>query len=82
MNSSYWPINTAHQRPSLVTQLASVWHGILAHLNATNEPHVWPATDDSGATLWNAYDPLTQLTINHASDDELRVWLEELHYRN
>ncbi|MBE9159395.1 hypothetical protein IQ265_21560 [Nodosilinea sp. LEGE 06152] len=55
---------------------------MLTRLDATTEPRVWKATDSSGKTLWNAYDPITRLAIDHASADELRTWLEELHYRN
>ncbi len=82
MNSSYWPVHNSSRRPSLVAQLGGFWTTILARLDATTEPRVWKATDGSGKTLWNAYDPITQLAIDHASADELRTWLEELHYRN
>lgn len=82
MNSSYWPIHTSHSSPSLATKLGSIWQGMIARLDATTQPRVWKASDTSGHTLWNAYDPVSQLAIDHASSDELRTWLEELHYRN
>ncbi len=82
MNTSYWPIHTAKKTPSLGTKLAAFGHSLLARLEATSEPHVWKASDAAGATLWNAYDPITQMTIDHASADEMRTWLEELHYRS
>lgn len=78
MNSSYWPINNS----STPTGLGALWQNLLAHLEATTEPRVWKASDASGQTLWNAYDPITQMAIDHASADELRTWLEELHYRS
>lgn len=82
MNTSYWPIQTSKNAPSLATKLTDFWQSLLAHLEATSEPRVWKASDASGQTLWNAYDPITQMAINQASADELRTWLEELHYRS
>lgn len=82
MNTSYWPINTAKNAPSLAGRLADFWQSLVARLEATTEPRVWKASDASGATLWNAYDPMSQMAINHASADELRIWLEELHYHS
>lgn len=81
MNSSYWPISNGNPT-GLVAQLGTFWQNLLAHLEATTEPRVWKVSDASGQTLWNAYDPITQMAIDHASADELRTWLEELHYRN
>jgi hypothetical protein len=81
MNSSYWPISSGSPA-GLVAHLSAFWQNLLAHLEATSEPRVWKASDTSGQTLWNAYDPITQMAIDHASADELRTWLEELHYRN
>lgn len=77
MNTSYWPIHSTYNAPNLAAQLASHWQRLLTHLNATTEPRVWQTSD----RRWNAYDPISQLTIDQASADELRTWLEELHYR-
>ena len=82
MNTCYWPIHTSGNLPSLVAKLGSVWQAVLNYLDATSEPRVWPATDASGYPLWNDYDPMSQLSIDHASADELCTWLEELHYRS
>ncbi|WP_017299160.1 hypothetical protein [Nodosilinea nodulosa] len=81
MNTSYWPIHTFSPASSLATQLKSFWNKTLTHLEATTEPRVWTSST-SGEPRWSAYDPMTQLAIDHASADELRTWLEELHYRN
>ncbi|MGB3201559.1 MAG: hypothetical protein WBA99_11690 [Nodosilinea sp.] len=82
MNTSYWPIPSLSPRRSLSSQLNAAWHAVLSRLDATTEPRVWKSADAAGKTLWNAYDPMTQMAIDHASADELRTWLEELHYRN
>ena len=82
MNTSYWPIHTSNASPSLAAQLATFCQGVLARLEASSEPRVWKVSNTQGETLWNAYDPMSHLAIDHASADELRVWLEELHYRS
>ena len=82
MNTSYWPIQHSGNTPGLAAKLSAFWQNILTHLDATTEPRVWKTSDASGQTLWNAYDPITQMAIDHASADELRVWLEELHYHS
>jgi hypothetical protein len=82
MNTSYRPIHTPGNSSSLVAKLNNFWHNLLAHLDATTEPRVWRTSDAAEQPLWNAYDPITQMAIDHASADELRTWLEELHYRN
>jgi hypothetical protein len=77
MNTSYWPLHSFVQRPNLAAQLASHWDCLLAHLSATTEPRVWQTSD----RRWSAYDPISRLTLDHASADEMRTWLEELHNR-
>jgi hypothetical protein len=82
MNTSYSPLHTSGHSSHLAAKLNNLWQNLLAHLDATTEPRVWQANDAADQTLWNAYDPITQMAIDHASADELRTWLEELHYRN
>jgi hypothetical protein len=82
MNTCYWPTHTSGNLPSLVAKLGSLWQAVLSYLDATSQPRVWQVADASGHTLWNAYDPISQLSIDYASADELSTWLEELHYRD
>jgi iron-sulfur cluster repair protein YtfE (RIC family) len=82
MNTSYWPIHSVSSPTSVASKLNAFWQNLLAHLDSTTEPRVWEAVDASGKTLWNAYDPISQMAIDHASADELSTWLEELHYRS
>ncbi|MFQ4137644.1 hypothetical protein PGN35_015105 [Nodosilinea sp. PGN35] len=81
MNTSYWPIHNPRSS-SPVRRLGAFWQNLLAHLETTTEPRVWKVSESPEQTLWNAYDPITRIAIEHASADELRTWLEELHYRN
>ncbi|HEY9627873.1 MAG TPA: hypothetical protein V6C84_11275 [Coleofasciculaceae cyanobacterium] len=66
---------------SLVTKLNNVWKKTIAFLNTSSEPRVWPS-QEAGQVTWNAYDPSTRISIEQVSVQELRVWLEELHYQN
>ncbi|HEY9646183.1 MAG TPA: hypothetical protein V6C88_07435 [Chroococcidiopsis sp.] len=59
----------------------NLWQTAIAHLSATDEPHVWRTEDANGQTLWHAYDPKTDQALNDVSEAEMRIWLEERHYQ-
>jgi hypothetical protein len=40
------------------------------------EIRAWPASNRSGATWWNVYDPRTGKTYQFASEAEVRIWLD------
>jgi hypothetical protein len=65
--------------PSLYSEVSELWQMLLAHVG-TGEPRVWQ-TQAENVRLWNAYDPTTQQTLRQVSSQELRVWLENRHYR-
>ncbi|MBW4661143.1 MAG: hypothetical protein KME15_20905, partial [Drouetiella hepatica Uher 2000/2452] len=65
----------------LIDHLNNFWQRTLAYLNPSSEPRVWQI-QDAGKVTWNAYDPTTRESIKQVSVQELRVWLEELHYQN
>lgn len=73
------PKNRPHR--SLKTQLNDLWQSIIASLSTSSEPHVWLTKDGAGHTVWNAYDPVTQRSIEQVSANELRAWLEDRHYQ-
>ena len=78
--------STANRTPqsrilkSLSTGVSELWQTIVAHAAGTFEPRVWQTQDENGRQ-WNAYDPSTQQTLRQVSSQELRVWLENRHYR-
>ncbi|PZO49269.1 MAG: hypothetical protein DCF15_17110 [Phormidesmis priestleyi] len=49
---------------------------LVAQLSASNDPHVWETQDADGQMVWNAHDRASGRTIRHASETELRIWLE------
>lgn len=81
----YWPVPTlGHGRSesALAQTLRRAWQGLMARLDVSDEPRVWPGQSWNGEPAWNAYDPITGQSAYLVSEAELRVWLEELHYQD
>jgi hypothetical protein len=62
------------------SEVSELWQMLLAHAVGAGEPRVWQTQAENGS-LWNAYDPTTQQTLRQVSSQELRVWLDNRHYR-
>ena len=54
----------------------------MARFTATTDPQIWTTKNRNGQVQWNAYDPMTQQSINFLTEDDLRIWLENRHYRS
>ena len=54
---------------------------LLTILTGGNELQVWQTSDRFGNTWWNAYDPATDRSTSHASEAEIRVWIEKRYYQ-
>ncbi|NJL45610.1 MAG: hypothetical protein HC922_07515 [Leptolyngbyaceae cyanobacterium SM2_3_12] len=68
--------------PSWSARWSNLWHGWLASLDVSPEPKVWQTSDSRGQVTWNAYDAMSGQGIYQVSDQDLRVWLEDLHYQD
>jgi hypothetical protein len=73
VHTAYWPTISW-------PTMTRLWQSLLAHLDMSEEPRVWPRLDQAGNPAWNAYDPVTGQSVHLLSEAELRTWLEELHY--
>lgn len=60
--------------------LKEVWSFLLSILTKGNELQVWQTSDRLGNTWWNAYDPANGRSTSHATDAEIRVWIEKRYY--
>jgi hypothetical protein len=85
MTTCYWPIHNGdhHQdsdQPDWMARLSNFWHGLFTTLAVSTEPRVWQTRSASGQPTWNAYHALTGRAIYRVSENDLRIWLEELHY--
>lgn len=84
MTTCYWPIVKLNHRPmSLPWQLPlnHLWQSLQARLWGGVEPRVWSVCPTT-PTLWNGYDPVTGEVIHQVTETDLRIWLEERHYRD
>lgn len=82
--TAYWPVplfgrHEASASPRWAA-LRHLWQELVARLDVSDEPRVWPGHTATGQPAWNAYDPITGRSINLVSESELRIWLEDLHY--
>ncbi|MGB7250524.1 MAG: hypothetical protein WBC73_16425 [Phormidesmis sp.] len=83
-NQAYWPLRlgttSKHSRRGLALQLRDLLETLATQLRGSTEPYVWESKDASGQTVWNAEDRVSGSVIRHASETEIRIWLEERHY--
>jgi len=61
---------------SLKAKLYDAWHRFTELFAIDTEPHVWK-TRHHGHILWHTYDPDTGDSADFASENEVRIWLEE-----
>lgn len=54
---------------------------LITSLTAEDQIKIWTASDRLGHTYWNAYDPISDRFLSHASETELRLWLEQRYNR-
>ncbi len=66
---------------NLVTRVKKISKTIITWLIHGNEMQVWHSQDQAGNIVWNAYDPVKNVTIRGAKESELRAWLEERYYK-
>lgn len=41
---------------------------------------VWCRRDESGNVWWSAYDPASQRSVDHISQEQMLVWIEQRYY--
>ena len=80
-NQAYWPLPSGGSKAdsfkeTVQIKLNSFLRSLVAQLSASNDPHVWETQDADGQMVWNAHDRASGRTIRHASETELRIWLE------
>ncbi|KPQ34551.1 MAG: hypothetical protein HLUCCA11_14725 [Phormidesmis priestleyi Ana] len=89
-NQAYWPLRWGREQsndpsyngqPSTLkgieTQLKKMWKALALQMSDASAPHIWQTQDATGEIFWNAQDPTSGRTIRHASETEMRIWLEE-----
>ncbi|NEO25809.1 MAG: hypothetical protein F6K03_02640 [Kamptonema sp. SIO4C4] len=81
--------NSATRQPSdwryfwhspLVATLQRWTQGLMSLLEGSDEPHITLCKSAKGETYWRVYDPKHRFTAMFATEQEVRVWLEQRYY--
>lgn len=68
-------------RLRLASFSSQLWESFVKLLESSHEPRIWQRRDRQGNISWRLYDPATNQSATFASEDEIRIWLEEKYYR-
>ncbi len=49
----------------------------LTQMTGSTDPRITQTYDSDGHPLWNVYDPVTHTTTALASEQEVRIWLDQ-----
>ncbi|WP_407900590.1 hypothetical protein [Scytonema sp. NUACC26] len=78
--SSQEPEEPTRQQ-TLKERILSIWESLVVSLMQPQELRVWSTSDRHGNISWSAYDPITHQSIHKISEEEIFVWIENLHSR-
>ncbi len=54
---------------------------LLRHLVSNDELQIWQERDRFGNTWWYAFDPKSNRSLVFSTEEEARIWLEQVLYR-
>lgn len=74
-------INNQSSRFNIVEYLRRLGDRIVEYLNSQPEIKVWQRQDRFGNEYWEVYDPNTNRSASLGSEEEVRIWIEELFYQ-
>jgi hypothetical protein len=74
------PHRTERTAAPLLRWIALAGKSLISVLTDTRQMRIWTRDTRTGK-LWYAYDPATEQTISHTSEEGLRTWLEQRHYQ-
>ncbi|MGE5660110.1 MAG: hypothetical protein ACM37W_26270 [Actinomycetota bacterium] len=60
--------------------VTAVWQVLATILTSNNQLRIWQTRDRFGNTWWHACDPTTGRSACVATEDELRLWVEQRYY--
>lgn len=61
--------------------LKPLGRSLLAYLCGSSEPQITTRQDASGNPCFSAYDPVSQQHYTFATEQELRIWLDQRYYQ-
>ncbi|MEL7333533.1 MAG: hypothetical protein AAFN12_14905 [Cyanobacteria bacterium J06560_2] len=68
----------AFSEPSIADAIRQFGKDVLAFLTGTQQLRIWTKATKQGV-VWFAYDPISGKNIRYASEEKLRIWLENIH---
>ncbi|MBD2175644.1 hypothetical protein H6F42_01760 [Pseudanabaena sp. FACHB-1998] len=69
------------QNYSLMESLKRLGQKIAEYFTSQSEIKVWQLQARSGKPYWRVYDPNTNRSATFGSEEEVRIWIEELFYQ-
>jgi hypothetical protein len=66
---------------NLMESIKRLGQRIAEYFTSQSEIKVWQLQDRSGNTYWCVYDPNTNRSATFGSEEEVRIWIEELFYQ-
>ena len=72
-------IKTRFSFSTLWSRLENIWKFLLRYLTESPQLRVWYTCDQEGKIWWSAYDPKTKSSIYQISEEQMRIWIEQLH---
>ncbi|MCU0569042.1 MAG: hypothetical protein MUF49_20880 [Oculatellaceae cyanobacterium Prado106] len=73
--------NENAQPSGLIARWKQMWQFLTDYLFKGDELQVWQKCDRHGNTWWEAYDPVSGRSLSYATEQEVRMWLEQVRYR-
>ena len=68
-------------RFNIVEYLRRLGDRIVEYFNSQSEIKVWQCQDRFGNKYWEVYDPNTNRSASFGSEEEVRIWIEELFHQ-
>ncbi|NJM65993.1 MAG: hypothetical protein HC851_10165 [Acaryochloris sp. RU_4_1] len=72
---------TRPQRFTLLSWLGRYWQALLDSFSCQSEFRIRQRRDRQGNLWWIVYDPITNQSAQLASEDEVRLWIEQFYQR-
>lgn len=69
------------QSYNLMESIKRLGQRIVEYFTSQSEIKVWQLQDRLGKTYWRVYDPNTNRSATFGSEEEARIWIEELFYQ-
>lgn len=66
---------------NLMESLKRLGQRIAEYFTSQSEIKIWQLQARSGKTYWRVYDPNTNRSATFSSEEEVRIWIEELFYQ-